>query len=110
MEFFFNFLVQNSTVAKSCIMLSYEFIFQFLIDIPYVMTTEGKNYVHLNALWFHKCFSTAAKYNIMTAEHVCSLRSAAPQVVNTNPLDAMDFTSPEFRGEALSRQQLLSMQ
>lgn len=39
----------------------------------------------------------AAKYNTMTAEHVRSQRSAAPQVVNTNPLDGLDFTSPEFR-------------
>ncbi|KAK3882712.1 hypothetical protein Pcinc_012918 [Petrolisthes cinctipes] len=39
----------------------------------------------------------AEKYKSETAENVTNRRQSAPKVVNTNPLDALDFQSSEFR-------------
>ncbi|XP_076030086.1 RNA transcription, translation and transport factor protein [Oratosquilla oratoria] len=38
----------------------------------------------------------AEKFKQETSENVLNRRSSAPKVVNTNPLDALDFQSPDF--------------
>lgn len=40
---------------------------------------------------------SAEKYKTETAENVKNKQPTVPKVVNTNPLDALDFQSPEFR-------------
>ncbi|KAB7500603.1 hypothetical protein Anas_02142 [Armadillidium nasatum] len=37
------------------------------------------------------------KYKLETAENVSARKTNVPEVVNTNPLDALDFGSPDFR-------------
>ncbi|XP_018027181.1 RNA transcription, translation and transport factor protein isoform X2 [Hyalella azteca] len=50
------------------------------------------------------------KYSAQKAAHVASQRSAAPQVVNTNPLDALDFSCPEFRDGVNKLAEILNIQ
>ncbi|KAF2367026.1 Protein of unknown function UPF0568 [Trinorchestia longiramus] len=50
------------------------------------------------------------KHNVQTAAYVASQRSAAPQVVNTNPLDALDFSSPDFRDGVTKLAEVLNIQ
>lgn len=46
----------------------------------------------------HKLSFAVDKYKSETAENVLSRKKNVPEVVNTNPLDALDFNSPDFRG------------
>lgn len=39
-------------------------------------------------------------YKNETAENVRNRQMSGPKMVNTNPLDALDFQSPEFRGKS----------
>ena len=37
-------------------------------------------------------------YSKQTAEHIKEMRCAGPKIVNNNPLDALDFSSSDFKG------------
>ncbi|KAG7170879.1 RNA transcription, translation and transport factor protein-like, partial [Homarus americanus] len=49
------------------------------------------------------------KYKTETAENVRNRQQSAPKVVNTNPLDALDFQSPEFRDGIIRLTQQLNI-